>query len=230
MVSKEEFLKSITDFELRVNEAISETERFPIYDGAINPERYFDVLKTTNAPRLMYLLKEAYDEDGGGWAYRDLFKTGADELLKKPTWSTLAYSSYGIQENLLWNDMPFIKEDSSVKESLNDVCIVNIQKLPGLNGSRTNMNDIRKAYKNHKAFIDEQIDFYKPNIIICGGTFSVLREETSYDFVDWVGEVEIYERNGIHYIDAYHPSYRGIGQEVYVDDLVNTFRKLKNVK
>jgi hypothetical protein len=49
----------------------------------------------------------------------------------KPTWQPMAYTCYGIFQNFTrFDDMDWLRDDHAMCDSVKNVALVNIQKLP----------------------------------------------------------------------------------------------------
>ena len=80
---------------------------------------------------------------------------------------------------------------------LGQIAFINIDKMPGNNCSS---EIIGQTYETWKEILWEQIDLYKPDVIIFGNTFDFFKE-------DMVGSetepLKKYSENSIEYIHAY---------------------------
>lgn len=195
----------------------------PITDGVYNVKEYLN-----SKPKILWLLKEPYcegDGTGGDW---DLAEEAEKHkwffpLIKNPTYSTMAYTSHSLLENLKYDDEPWLNEkDDVVNKSLIKVAHININKMPGW--TRSTWSGVANQYRVWKAIIFKQIEAINPEIIICGNTFSILQDDLS---VDELNRVEV--KPGISFIsyaygskliiDAYHPAQSQITRETYVDSI-----------
>lgn len=220
-----------TDFENNVH---------PVIDGALDPSKYFD----NSSFRMMWLLKEPYDkkdERTGCWSIPDHFMNNYDQFYKDlvrskfgKTWQPVVYASYGILNGFKsWKEMPYIWDEPEMVRILGKVAWVNIHKLPSLTGSSTHIGNIIASYRQNGEVLKEQIQLLDPDIIICGNTFSVVKEdwgnpkEEKFDMVEYctIGKRLI--------VNAYHPAQRTITRERYINNIVECVKQwseIRNIK
>lgn len=224
----EDFIKRVDDIQLEIREHYQD----PFLDGAFHSREYCE-----SPIRILWLMKEPY---GQSFSYTDFFTEKYDQfysdLIKgRPgkTWVPVLYVSYAILNNFLTYDTVKklkLENDKDAARVLGKIAWVNIQKEASTTGSSTYNRNIKKAWSNDRELIMKQIDILDPHLVICGNTYSIIRE----DFISTAPEasnefVPYYITNNRIFIDPYHPSYskRGIidfGQ--YVDDIVRTVKYL----
>lgn len=213
-----------------------DSEFAPIADGLIDPEKY-----ESSKIRIMWILKEAYaqpnDNDYGGWsmsqAYRD-----------KPTWELsdksnrlrkMIYVSHGIENDFLkWNDMSYIHEDKSMFSVIMQIAYINLKKIPG--GTISNDHEIGEHFQKNKGIILEQIESFKPEIIIGGNTMKYLFPEMgiTQNKLQRINDINFafYAQNERVFIDAYHPSSFSMSEEMYCDSIIkiaeNWYKNIRN--
>jgi len=127
-----------------------------------------------------------------------------------------------------YGEMDYIRDNQMMINSLKSAAWINIQKLPGKYVTRTWMDDIYDAFKINKEIIESQIELLDPQVIICAGTFGIIKNE--YPFSKWRNNVleNVFESNGRLYIQTYHPSQRTITRERYVDGIVQSIKAWVN--
>ena len=194
----------------------------PVTDGVMDIDEYLK-----SSPRIMWVLKEPWDDVdengipcGGGWNMSEVFKK--DDAWKNRTWQPIIYASYGIINRYLWNDMDWIRDDTSMANVLKKIAYINVSKMPGY--TQSNNGKIRLAYKNWREILLGQIRIYKPQVIIFGYTFELFKE----DLVGMDAEpiyrdnriIHVYEKDGVKLLDVYHPNQRIISREQYVNAII----------
>jgi len=231
----ESFLEKTKELDKEIYDAFYnelEEDREPIFDGALNPERYFENHVNNVSPKIMWLMKEPYDEEdgsGGGWGFAQMFKIGRfpkDIVFggSKPTWQPVVYITYGLlNDYAYWDEMDYIRNNYKMMEVLDNISWVNIQKLPSKQYNNTNMGHIYEAYEKHKALLHKQINFLNPDVIICGGTFNIVCSDFDCVYKGTVGNADYYKANNRVVIDAYHPAKR-LNRENYVDSVINAVK------
>jgi len=197
---------------------------YPILDGVYNEEEYL------KAPlRIMWVMKEAYDEvdengvtGGGGWSIFDII----DENKSFPkSWSNIIYTTYGIFKKWEKIDMYTIDEDPSMKKVMEQIAYINLNKMPA---NKISSNELLKeSYSHWQPILKAQIKLYNPEVIIFGNTFMFFKEDLIgkddiQPQLDNVGRnAQLYIKDGIKYIDAYHPA--AVGVKRYADSIISFF-------
>ncbi len=195
----------------------------PMYDGPINPKMYLN-----SNIKIAWLLKEGYDSETGkgGWSYTELAKENAYEHFFRwqsiPTWHPIIYTTYGILNGFKkYNEMPDIKDNPGICEVVNNIAIINVQKMPAKGGSISNFPEINKAFDKNFKLLEKQIALLNPDILIGCNTMQLYKNlfEIASDKGTNKTITDYYIKNGKLYIDAYHPARRG-AKEVYVNEII----------
>jgi len=218
--------KSIYDYAKKQN--LSNENFMPITDGVCSLQKYL-----ASSPRIMWVLKEPYDDKdesgepkGGDWSIpKDCFKK--DDAWKNCTWQPIIYSMFGLYNKLTWEEMDLIRNNHLMADILQGIAYINVSKMPALtNSSRSPMD---QYYQNWKSILWEQINLYKPNVIIFGRTFDYF----SNDFfgangADTNDYVKAYKKDDILLLDTYHPNARpkGFRRGDYVGSIIDAINKL----
>lgn len=167
-------------------------------DGIVDPEKWFAL--PAEEERIMILLKEAYAKDDAKsekklvwseacWLAHEVCMKGCDKDCKTctitgSTFNAVAEWVYGIinacdgelkeYDNWLGVQNRKMKEYRSVRDSLlSRIAVVNIKKSSGAKSS--DMKDIMSYAEWDKDYLKEQIELIKPTVIVCGGTYEMLR-------------------------------------------------------
>ena len=191
-----------------------ETE--PILDGIVDIDKYYN-----QKIKILWILKEPYDSDGGGWRLLEKINSDYIQIGKNRTYQPMIYVCYGIfQDFKTWSKMEYIRDDPTMALVLNKIAYINIKKLPG--GKRTPPHVLRNAYEKNKNIILKQINTYKPNVIIGGNTLQYLIPDLNINsFKEQSKEkLRVYTSQEKILIDAYHPNQTQIPREVYVDGII----------
>jgi hypothetical protein len=196
----------------------------PIYDGVY----YKDAKKYLNSKmRIMWVLKEPYDDEyddgepcGGGWNYFDCFEPSQSPW-KIRTWKNMIYTTYGILNNMQYEEMEIIEDNPEMADVLLEIACINLSKMPG--HTTTDSSLLPVYYGTWKDILKQQIDLYSPQVIIFGNTFEYFKEDLfSGETLEPVDNItQVYKKNGVKYIDAYHPQCR-IKRETYVNSIINS--------
>lgn len=225
-----------------INEAIKEeirkmppeNGREPILDGITNTEFYADAPK-----KILFILKEAYDvaEDGsvaqGGWdhcTYLDC-KLSYDELKHIKTHKRISKLVPCILKNYLFSEFKKAKlPEDEIMKAFRSIAWVNVGKYPAPKGEKTSPGPLQKAYNFWKSILFKQIEGYKPEIIIFGGTFYLFKEDLMNNFglkeviAPWVFRDNL---NRL-YISTGHPAQPQYTDQEYIDSIINAIRTVEN--
>jgi len=209
-------------------------DHLPIYDGIVNVKRYLE-----SDYKILWVLKEAYekcDNTGGGWKiisciandpnknlYTDMVKAGWR------TFEPIAYISYSILHDFIsWTEMDSISENPAIADSLANIAYINIGKMPAT--PKSQMTSIAQHYEHWKKLLHRQIQSYRPDIILFGGTFSFFKNDLFIDESE-IKRSEYFPyivRGSTVYFDIYHPSQHTIERDEYIADIINTLKKIYN--
>ena len=167
-----------------------------IRDGIIDP-----VLWGTSPRKVLLLLKEAYDGDGGKQGY-DLCKWIREEwkgAARYAMWNKAARWCQMVQtlEN------PKSLEDISAEEAnraLLSSAVVNVKKSNGEPSS--DHGNLSEYAISDKEYIKKQIQIINPEIVICGYTWEYVRDFWPSDKVSDL----VYFADGRIFIDYWHPA------------------------
>jgi hypothetical protein len=242
MESKESyssFMQKLEQIKSKITEKISEPEngREPIYDGPINPEKYFN-----SKVKVAWLLKEGYcdkDGTGGDWSYTDvydkenLYESLIKHISSKATWFPVVYVTYAILNgHKCYDDMDYIKDDPSMVQVMREIAVVNAQKLPARQHTSTDLGDIVESISKYGDFIKEQVDILNPDILIGASTMKLYTDlfELNPEDRKTFGSVNYWIKQGKLYVDAYHPNQRSIDRTTYVDDILRVVEEYFNAR
>lgn len=213
-------------------------EKEPILDGVINSEGWLKA-----SPKILWLLKEAYDKENdgeGGWdlaekfdednIYSEFFQK--KENRSKLTWYPIIYSSYCILNGIkCFDDVDWIHDKPEMVKVLKQIAFININKLAG--DSTSNMSNLKGIFKENKTILEKQIKLYNPDIIIGCNTLDIYLNSLELETVSFMRSksgTPYYLKNDKLYIDAYHPARIGISREnsvneEFVDDIIEIYRE-----
>ena len=177
-------------------------------DGPIDPKRWSKVRR-----RVLFLLKEAYTDDED-WNLSDWVR-GNDLRKLGNMWWNVGYWAYGIHR--LENDhiptVPWtldgistVEHETNIKESLYGSAIVNVKKSDG--NHRSDMNDLQRYVNMDRHLIEKQIQILKPQIIVCGYTWHLVKNEVwPNSSIERISH-QVYSVDSMIALDYWHPSYR----------------------
>lgn len=214
---------------------------WPIYDGVADTESYLAM-----KPRIMFVLKEPYDDSkidergrkvpyGGGWSFTDLLKKQS-EAQQWPicTWQRVIYALYGYRNGMHYHEMDYIRNAPEMGNVLLDICWINLSKMPGLTSSSN--KKWQDGFKNYWSGIFlEQINLYDPDVIVFAGTFeaasSYIMDDTNNGETIWSNDGRLsltkYHHNGRLILAAAHPGIRH-NVEFWVDSIIDALHDFHN--
>ena len=223
--------KLIEEYIIRIGTDKTNDSIAPIGDGVVDSGSYLN-----SKLKIAWVLKEPYDDFddngipyGGGWNIRDIyFKTENvyDNIKHSPTLKTMAYTTYGLQNNINYGEIPWISEEPTIGNSLRSVVHMNINKFPG--NKITSWNKLYSDYDYWRPILLFQLMVYKPQIVIFGNVmdiFSVdlnLRDITQYDNKK---NLRYAVKDKSLYINTYHPAQMTIKKDLYIDNIIQLLRE-----
>lgn len=209
-----------------------------VIDGIISTRQFG--YYTLSGLKILWILKEANDPKGGGWDLRKFlgerdkylfqYKSKKSGVALWPrTWGLVIKVSWGLLNGLCkFEQIP--KDIKNAADILDYIAVININKNPG--SKRASCKRIKKSFldpKNQK-FLLQQIKEIKPNIIIGGNTLwlfyknNVLLSNSDFNGKNW-GTF----KDGILWIDAYHPNQTKITHEEYYRNVLNVINTNKPI-
>lgn len=204
----------------------------PMCDGVADIEGYL-----STSPKIMWILKEPWGDKtpagktrGGGWAFTEHFKD--NEVWKdEDMWKLIIQVNHAIHKELKWSELDYIDGNQDMIDELKKTAYINLSKMPA--ETTSSINHLEECYPLWKDIVFEQMDLYKPDIIIFGYTFPFFRDDLQVsgkpihtESGNWY--TDTYQKDGMILIDAFHPSRKGgeDGSHDYVTSIVNAVRKI----
>ena len=203
----------------------------PIFDGVAGIKEYL-----ASTPKIMWVLKEPYDDftangnaRGGNWYFTEHFKN-TNVWKDQDMWKLMIQINYAIRNDLKWKELDYIENNSEMAEELKKTAYINISKMPA---NTISPNDhMWASYNIWKKILFEQIDIYKPDVIIFGYTFQFFKDDFKITdkpipTVSGQWNADVYKKDNMILIDAFHPSRKG-GEDSghdYVTSIINAYKK-----
>lgn len=136
-----------------------------VKDGAVDAQAYW-----VSNPRLLFILKEVNDPKCGNWDLRKFLHDGG----RTQTWNNITRWTEGIRlvynhpkADMHWAQFASISEDRR-RKTLRNIAAMNLKKSPG--GHTSNTHELHQIAKQDQAFLREQFDLYKPDVVVCCGS------------------------------------------------------------
>lgn len=208
------------------------------YDGIVDEECFY----SEGSKKILFLLKDTNGKndypDGNGHVVEDLRKTAEatkedenkDKTLKLiQTYRTVCMLAKIIEDadfrlEDCWNSEKGFSVDK-MRGTLKHIAVVNVRKNVGT-GSCT-VKKIKDALRTYYDLIKNEIDYIKPEIVICGGIFEQIKDEYKNDAV--IKNLPNGKRYFIYknciYLEYCHPGARG-GYEKHFNFFKETYCQL----
>lgn len=145
-----------------------------ISDGLVDPKKY-----VASNPKIVFVLKEVNDPGGKEeWDLRSFLRKGG----RGRTWNNVVRWALGMQ-NFTCRSWRQYKSISAAqrKEVLTSIGVINVKKTPG--GASSKSEEIKSIARNDSDLLEEQIELYKPNYLICCGRVGHLLPR--FQKLDW---------------------------------------------
>lgn len=207
-----------------------------VYDGIVD-EACFEEQKK----KVLFLLKDGNDpnryEDGNGYTYRDLYETSMattdSETPKTRLYTMWRYMCMwmGIIENpnfsleQCWSKETGFDVDKMRKYLLH-IATVNIKKSAG-RGTNDETYDpaLKRAVTHYYDLIKEEIALIKPNLVICGDTFTYIKDQYDVTIEILPNGRRFFSFEDCIYLEYWHPSAR-FGYEKHFGRFKETYTEL----
>lgn len=178
--------------------------------------------------KILWILKESNDPDGGGWSLIDFLATRTDQpggLFHYKRWAStfglVIEASYGLLNGFIKYD-EIEKDLKRAAEILDYVAVINIKKVPG--GSRSSLAEIANGI--NPQVILNQINEINPDIVIGGNTLWILAKNNLFlDESELSNESWGLFKGGKIWVDAYHPNNTKVTHEEYYFQILNLVKK-----
>ena len=127
--------KKLQEEQRKIHEEINQLhkegnfDKIPITDGVTDIEGYLQ-----SKPRIAWILKEAWDKGSEkGWSITDdvIAELNKDTISGTPSFKRVAYTTFGIQTESKWDDMPWIYNDENIANAIKKVAWLNVSKVAG---------------------------------------------------------------------------------------------------
>jgi len=199
-----------------------------IKDGIICPEKFGKHPKSKH--RILWILKESNDLNGGGWSLTDFLAKREDPegLFSynrwRATFGLVIKVSYGLLNGFIGFDEIEKIDIKKASEILDYIAIINIKKVPG--GSLAYLPEIAEGI--NPQVILKQINEIKPDIVIGGNTLWILANNKLFlDNKELSEESWGLFKNKILWVNAYHPGIRTITHKKYYSEIIKLATKTK---
>ncbi|MBI1625918.1 uracil-DNA glycosylase family protein [Comamonas suwonensis] len=181
--------------------------------------------------KILFVLREAnVKKPNGSWENPPRTLRGAAEDRKHKIWNgsltfhTVGRWAYGLSHTDSISMCPYELAQKHRKSALALCAHMNLKKTGGK--SKSKPKEIEAATERYKEFLIEQIKIINPDVIVCGGTFGLVKK---YLFPSMEKEsTRIHKAAGKVFINAHHPSSYRKKTKVMYADVVENYYHYKN--
>lgn len=213
-----------------------------LHDPEPLPDGIFDTGKYIKSKyRILFISKEP-NNPGAGKNYRELLLPENNSF-----WTPLKYAAFGILNGIYnWKEIPFSGEGRFM-EILAHTAFMNISKIPSGDraaseypgaGAKTDMEKLAQKYCQYRDILEAQIGLIQPNVIICLGTFGVIKpsvidglfEAKPKLYREWYGKKSrivldcFFSRHVKREFTGGEDLSKGICEEAYYNDIFRGFK------
>jgi hypothetical protein len=157
--------------------------------------------KWTNArPKVLFLLKDTN-------AYEGDIRDELTDSLK--SWSPHGCWAYGFQNTIINYIPPFTEANKEEKKLVawRSCGVLNLKKSQG--GNNSNMIELQKVAMRDIAYITKELEIIQPNIVVCGGTFNIVKNLFGgFNEINGIERCYMRKQRDELWIDFCHPGYR----------------------
>ena len=199
----------------RLKELFNEWKKDEKYENDFIEDGIIDI-NSWNKPgnkKVLFVLKEAYDNPGNGDICKFIRDKGED-CLKSRIFRNIAMWKYGIDNTTEQKIEPYVKyenfaDEKTLYNKLKSVAWLNLKKKD-TNNRESYYEEIREYAKNEKKSICDEIELIDPDIIVCGNVFEILYrdvlEKKPFQRCDnWYYYIDFKSKRRL-FIDFYRPS------------------------
>lgn len=194
---------SISEEEEKLFQQWQENRKRFVRDGVVSEGDYL-----ASSQKIVFILKEVNDPDGGGWDLRKFVAEGG----RHQTWDNTTRWVYGIRNIASipdWNFFKNITKNFRI-ETLKSIGVLNLKKSPGMHTA--DHASLTAVANEDKKFIQQQYSLYDPDLTICGGTGELFKKVVGDKSMKWSQTsrgIRWYERNTGKFVVSFaHPEAR----------------------
>lgn len=190
--------------------------------GGVIDESTFDSCEV----KILMLLKEVNDiEQKDNWSLVQLIHDQIENLHFYPVWKRVGEWSFGLQQGFpAYQKIVGSSKEANITKGLFNIATTNLKKSGG--SGESNHEVIKKDAEDYKDLWTQEIQIIKPDVVICGGTFSIVQDVLGFDYSPCGSGANVGKAMDVHFVDFYHPMYR-ISPKVLYAYFKETMRALR---
>ncbi len=178
-----------------------------VTDGPVNVTRYIQA-----RPRIVWVLREVNFPGASGWDLSQYLDCDLETYSRwQSTYGLVAKVSHALLQQPHATELP--QNATDVRDAIRDVAVINVSKVGG--GSRAQGRDLRERALRYEKLVALQLDALAPDIVIAGGTFSLVpafRQQFSKDAM--AGPIRAAKWRDSWLVNMYHPGQSRLRHEV----------------
>jgi len=156
--------------------------------------------------KVLFLLKEPNGYDGKYGALNELLRKAAapnstSSMWDRPTFHNVGRWTYGLL-NYSGEVPDYVEANKACKTAVLGCAYINIKKSTG--GARAT-KEVEVHAEKYAEFLRRQVAIIQPDIVVCGGTYKMLKKYVYPSMVRVSHRVHQFEK--LTFINAYHPGY-----------------------
>lgn len=172
-----------------------------VEDGVISQEEWMRADK-----RILFLLKEVNDEKGKMKSIvntiRNAVSNRESKIWKRPTFHNMGRWAHGLHHCSKETPPPTYKEaDGARRDSLLSCALINLKKTAG---GRVATKEVEQSAMIYSSLIKRQIEILKPDVIVFGGTYKMVKTHVLPELNKVAFRVHTYQDTVC--INANHPA------------------------
>lgn len=171
--------------------------------------------------KVLFLLKEPNGYKGEHGPLNELLRKAAtinpgSSMWDRPTFHNIGRWTYGLL-NYSHHVPAYQDANKACKTAVLECAYINIKKSSG--GARSTKAVAMHAEK-YAEFLRRQVELIAPDIVVCGGTYSILKEHVYPNMLKISSR--IHKNGDLILINAFHPGCR-IKREMVYDQVLSSF-------
>lgn len=173
--------------------------------------------------KVLFLLKEPNGYCGEYGPLNELLRKAAarnstSKMWDRPTFHNVGRWTFGLL-NYSGEVPDYDTANAGRKTAVLGCAYINIKKSSG--GARAT-KDVEVHAEKYAEFLKRQVDIIQPDIVVCGGTYKMLKKYV-YPGMVRVSH-RVHQLEGLLFINAYHPGYVA-KREILYDQILSSFHE-----
>lgn len=157
--------------------------------------------------KILFLFKEVNDTaQQENWSLVQLMHDQINSLKFYRIWAIVGIWIFGMQQGFPPYKKLIPSHPASITDGLLSIATTNLKKTGG--AGQSNPEEIKEHARLNKVLWMKEIEIMNPDIVICGGTFSIIQEILGFEVTECDSGANIGKYEDRIFIDFNHPMYR----------------------